>query len=504
MKKLNEKIKKFIDKHQLISGGDHILVGLSGGPDSVAMLRLLLQFQPARHVDSEEAGGPARQTQTPARQTWTDEAGGPARHVQLAEAGGDEAGGKVFNIKISAAHLNHSLRGKNSDDDEKFVKQLCKKLNINLFSSKIDVKSFAKEKKIGIEEASRILRYEYFNDVAKKIGATKIATAHTADDNIETVIMNLVRGTGLKGISGIPVKRGKIIRPLLCLSKDEILSYLKRNKFKFRIDHTNTENVFRRNLIRNKVVGVLKEINPNLPDTVLRFSSIMRQYEDFFNLQSKQFQGLITFSGSSIVLDISKEIGYFEIILMHLLHQNIVQKFGIQPIFGDLEKIISLKSKDKGSIAELSGDLKAIRESKSIVIQRINADKFDGATIQVGRTLDGDYFAFSSRLTEKKKLPKNDHFSELVDPRKIQSGLFLRPWSVGDKINPFGLSGLKKVSDLLTDEKISHSIRKKVLVLCDGKEIVWVCGIRLSDKYKITKATKKVLELKIRYKFELQ
>lgn len=456
MKKLNEKIKKFIDKHQLISKDDHILIGLSGGPDSVSMLYLLLQLQ------------------------------------------------EVFKIKISAAHLNHSLRGKNSDDDEKFVKQLCKKFNIDLFSLKTNVKSYSKEKKIGIEESSRILRYEYFNDVAEKIGATKIATAHTADDNLETVLLNLVRGTGLKGISGIPVKRGKIIRPVLCLSKDKIISYLNVNKYKYRIDQTNTKNVFRRNLIRNKVVGVLKEINPNLTDTVLRFSSIMRQYEDFFNLQSKQFQGLITFSGSSIVLDISKEIDYFEIILMHLLHQNIVQKFGIQPIFGDLEKIISLKNKDKGSMAELSGDLKAIRESKSIVIQRINVDKFDGVTIQVGKTFNGDYFAFSSRLTEKRKLPKNDHLSELIDPRKIQSGLFLRTWSIGDKINPLGLSGLKKVSNLLTDEKVSHSIRKKILVLCDGEEIVWVCGVRLSDKYKLTKTTQKVLELKIRYKFELQ
>jgi tRNA(Ile)-lysidine synthase len=245
-------------------------------------------------------------------------------------------------------------------------------------------------------------------------------------------------------------------------------------------------------------------MNPNLPNTVLRFSELMRQYEDNFNFHYKQFQKLIMYLGNSIVLDISKEIDYFEIIIMHLLHQNIEEQFGIQPILGDLEKIVSLRNKEKGTLAELSNGLLAVRESSSIIIRKLGPDRFDGVRIHIGKTFDGEYFSFAVHLTARRKLPKKERFSELIDFRKIQNGLILRAWSAGDKFRPLGMKGAKKVSDLLTDEKISHSIRSKILVLCDGGEIIWVCGVRLSDKYKITKSTKEFLELKIRYNFELQ
>jgi len=456
LKSLIEKVKKFIDKNGLVENGDTILVALSGGPDSVAMLLILNQLR------------------------------------------------KKYDLKISAAHLNHSLRGKDSDEDEKFVKRLCKTLQIELHTSKVNVKFYSKAKKIGIEEASRELRYEFLNRISKETKASKIATAHTADDNIETVLLNIVRGTGLKGIAGIPLRRNKIIRPILCLSKEEILKYLDEVDAKFRIDNTNKENIFRRNIIRNKVVSVLKEINPNLPETLLRFSHLIRQYEKYFDSHTKQMQGFITESGDSIVLDISKRIDYFETIMMHLLVQRIEQKFDIQPTFSELERVMLLKTQSKGTTIEMSGGLKAVREERSIVIKKSNGPSFDGKTLHIGKRLSGTYFSFDTKLSEEKHLLNQDRFSEVIDFSKVKHGLFLRKWKMGDKIQPLGMKGMKKVSDLLTNSKILHSVRKNILVLCDGSEIIWVCGVRLSDKYKISKSTRKFLHTKIRYEFELQ
>ncbi len=455
MKRLIEKVQKFIVKHELIVKGDHILVALSGGPDSVAMLHIINQFK------------------------------------------------RKFNLKISAAHLNHSLRGKDSDEDEKFVKRLCKSLQIELFTLKVNVKSFSKVRKIGIEETSRELRYEYLNKISKEIKANKIATAHTADDNLETVLLNIVRGTGLKGISGIPIKRSKIIRPMLCLSKDEVLEFLHETNAKFRIDKTNQKNIFRRNLIRNKVVGILKKMNPSLPETVLRFSHLISQYEKYFDSQAKQFQRFIVYSGSSIVLDISEQIDYFEIIIMHLLSQNIEEKFGIQPTMADLEKVVSLKDMNKGALVEISGGLFALRESEKIIIQKSNSKEFNGCSVRVGKNINGDYFSFTSKQTKLKKFSESRSI-ELIDKNKINEELFLRPWKNGDKLTPLGMKNSKKISDILTDFKIPHLNRKRILVLCHGEEIVWICGVRLSEKYKISRSSEEFLQLKIRYEFELQ
>src|ERR1035438_5799483 len=225
MKKTEQKVLKFIDDNSLIQKGDKILVSLSGGPDSVFLLYFLKKYQ------------------------------------------------KKFSVSLYAFHLNHLLRGKDAYLDEDFCKQICSSLNIPFFSVRKNVKQFAHKKKISIEEAGRILRYSELGKLLKKISFNSVATAHNCDDNAETVLLNLIKGTGLKGISGIPVKRDNIIRPILVLPKAEILKYLDLKKIKFRIDSSNFQIDLERNFIRHILLPLIRsKLNPSVDNAIFNSS----------------------------------------------------------------------------------------------------------------------------------------------------------------------------------------------------------------------------------------
>ncbi len=457
MKKFVDEVKKFILRNRLIEKGDHVLIALSGGPDSIALLMVLHELK-------------------------------------------DE-----LQINISAAHLNHSLRGKDADKDEQFSGKFCDNIGVQFFTKKENVRNYAKTNKLSLEEAGRELRYRFLKETSEKIGATKTATGHNADDNLETIIQNFVRGSGLRGIAGIPVKRDRIIRPLLSTSRKEILEYLENKKIKYRIDKTNQKEIYRRNVIRRKIVPELMKLNPNLFETTVRFSEIIRESLSALEKSSEKFQHLITKSGNSINLDISDNINYFEIIIMQLLSRNIEQTFGFIPTFNDIDSILSLIANEKGAVVQISNSLEAIRESKSILIRKKTEDAEFSSIVIPGSKIITDDFVFNTEFIDKNNIVlQTDKFVEFIDADKIKRKLQLRNWKSGDKIKPIGMKGIKKVSDLLTDAKIKHSTRKKILVLRDDEDIVWVCGVRLSDKFKISSETKNVLRLNIRYDFELQ
>ena len=229
IKKIDQKILKFINEESLLSKGDKVLVAFSGGTDSVFLLSFLLKYK------------------------------------------------KRFNIQLAAFHLNHNLRGKEAIDDEKYCRKFSRDNKIKYFSESKNVKMFAKKNKISMEEAGRKIRYSELERIANKNDFNKIATAHNANDNTETVLLNLIKGTGLKGISGIPVKRGKIIRPILSVSRDEILSYLEKKKIPYRTDSSNLSSEYERNFLRNKIIPDLKDrLNPQLDNTLLKSSTIFR------------------------------------------------------------------------------------------------------------------------------------------------------------------------------------------------------------------------------------
>jgi len=225
MKATEQKVLRFIKENELLFSGEKILVALSGGPDSVFLLHLLNKYK------------------------------------------------KKFKIELGAVHINHLLRGTDSERDELFCKIICAELSIPFYLLRTDVKTFAKKSKTSLEVAGRKIRYEFFDKTAKANKYDKIVTAHNADDNAETVLLNLIKGTGIKGIAGIPVRRNNIVRPILSLTKKEILDYLDENKFEYRIDESNLSNDFERNFLRNEVIPLIrKNINPSFSNSVLNTS----------------------------------------------------------------------------------------------------------------------------------------------------------------------------------------------------------------------------------------
>ena len=238
---MKNKVIETIKKYNLIESGDKIVLGVSGGPDSISMLNILNEIK-------------------------------------------DE-----YKFEIYVAHINHMIR-EEAEDDEKYVQKYCEKNNIQCFVKRIDVQQIANIKKIGTEEAGRNIRYEFFEEVMKKVGATKIGVAHNKNDKIETIIMNLLRGSGLSGIKGIgPIRENKYIRPLIECERQEIEQYCEEQKLDPRIDKTNFENDYTRNKIRNIVIPYIKnEFNPNIIETMDRLSQLVTDESNYMELHTKK------------------------------------------------------------------------------------------------------------------------------------------------------------------------------------------------------------------------
>ena len=235
---LEEKFLNTVKENKLINENDVIVVGVSGGPDSIALLSCLNKYK------------------------------------------------EKFKCKIVVAHINHLIR-EDSTDDEQFVENTCKKMNIPFYKKRVEVEKIAKDKKRGTEETGRIIRYEFFDKVAEKVNANKIAIAHNMNDNAETMLLNLLRGCGMSGLEGIqPEEYGKYIRPLINCSREEIENYCEKNNLNPRIDSTNKENIYNRNIIRNKIIPELKLINSNFVENVSRTSKIIRSNNEYIAKQS--------------------------------------------------------------------------------------------------------------------------------------------------------------------------------------------------------------------------
>ena len=244
---LEEEVLKTINKYKMIQNGDKIVIGVSGGPDSITLLNILNEFK------------------------------------------------EKLNINIYVAHINHMIR-KEADEETKYVHDFCKKINVEFYSKKINVKEEAKKLKIGTEEAGRNIRYDFFEEVAKKVGANKIATAHNSNDNAETVLMNIFRGSSVSGLKGIePIRDGKFIRPLIETSRKRIEEYCAENKLNPRYDKTNKENIYTRNKVRNLLIPYIqKEFNPNIIDGINRLSNIAKEEEEFLNsVVKKEYKKLL-------------------------------------------------------------------------------------------------------------------------------------------------------------------------------------------------------------------
>jgi tRNA(Ile)-lysidine synthase len=451
MKVIEQKVLRFIKENNLILSGDKTLIALSGGPDSIFLLHFLNKFR------------------------------------------------KKFKIEIGAAHINHLLRGKDSERDKVFCKAVCNELAVPLYILHKDVKSYAKKNKLSLEAAGRKIRYEFFERISKSNKYIKIATAHNADDNAETVLLNLIKGTGPKGIAGIPVWRDNIIRPILSLSKNEILDYLNANKFEFRIDESNQSSEFERNFLRNDVIPLIRQkLNPALSSTILNSSINFQKLNMMINKMTNELKsGCVVKSKKYVSIPINLFNEAEEIILLQMIKNIVDENFLVQTASNDLKKIRNLAVKQSGRSEELTEGLLALRERKHIIIKKKSLlKKEDQFEILIGETKSIGGIKLSIRQIGREKAnPSADPTIEFIDAEKVRDKFVVRIWMNGDKFSPIGLRGTKKISDYLNDIKIDSSEKKNQLVLINHGKIVWVIGKRLDDHYKITKKTKKVLEL---------
>ncbi len=450
MKRTEQKVLKFIEQQKLINNGDRILVAFSSGPDSVFALHFLNKFR------------------------------------------------KKYKIELLALHFNHGLRGKESDDDASFAKEFCAGLNIEFMAQKLSVKIFAKKNKFSIEEAARLLRYKNLEDIAKKRSCTKIVTAHNLSDNTETILMNLFNGTGLSGLKGIPIQRENIIRPLICLSKQEILDYLRKEKINYRVDLSNLSDDFRRNYIRNRIIPLIKsKLNPQIDEALFRSSqNLANSLQLNETLVAHLISRFVTCTLDAVNIQINLSEIFHGVIPGEVLRAILKEHFEHSIEFDDYQKINSLLSKQKGRHVQLSSNLIALRESESIRIQRVQKTSNGKVELGIGCKVFLGSREFGVESIDKEKIKfRNDGRTEFISADNLNEKFILRVWKSGDKFKPLGMNHFKKVSDFLTDLKIPSSARKDQLVLLNRNQIVWVVGLRIDNRFKLNSKTKKVYKL---------
>lgn len=448
---LIKKIKKNISENSIIDEKDRILVGLSGGPDSIFLLYILHNY---------------------------------------------------FNNQLIIAHINHKLRGVDSDLDEKFVRTISQKLKIPLYVIREDVKKLSNENKKSIEEVGREVRFSFFDKTLKVENFNKIALGHNLDDNVETILINFIKGSGTKGLIGIPEKRDNIIHPIINIKKEEILKFLEENKIEYRVDKTNFEIDFLRNKVRNYLLPIIeKEFNKNFKEKILSLSNILKVEDRFLdNLVENIKNDLMEFENDFIKID-NKKFQKLDLSLKRRLIRKAIDYFNRDlreyPL-EHIDKVISLENKKTGKEIELPFNLIAVKDKNKIIIEKKGVE-IPNFYIEIPDIGLYELAGMKIELTLVEKISKvKDIFTSFFDYDKIEFPIKFRKPKFGEKFKPLGLKEEKKIQDFFVDNGIPKSVRWNLPILLDKKDdILWIVGVRISDDYKVTNLTKRVICIKI-------
>jgi tRNA(Ile)-lysidine synthase len=455
---LLSRVKGTIRRHCLLQIGDRVLIACSGGPDSAALLNLLYGIK------------------------------------------------DNYQIQLYLAHINHGLRGSDSEKDETFVKSLGRVFDLPVFVKKIGVKKLSQREKLSIEEAARMARYEFFEALADRLKIDKIATGHTQNDQAETVLMRLLRGAGPAGLSGIPIKRGRIIRPLLKVPRKDILKYLKVNRIRFRVDKTNLKSHYLRNKVRNRLLPQLsKEYNPNLVAVLSRTAENLSESQSFINQQIELQTGRILSrqDKNSIILNLPK-LRRLSLVLQKGMIRSAWQKLSgeLYPLdFDEVDRVLRLAISGKaGQRVNLKKNYWAEKSRASLIFMQ-KEPKLNKLRIPLKKEirLDKLHLKIKSEIFNRSDLPdkistRNEREAYL-DLDKFTLPPVLRGWKNGEKFKPLGMEGSKKLSDFFTDLKVPRYLRENVPVLSSNGRIAWVVGYRISEDFKVIPQTKRVLHL---------
>ena len=467
LEKTVEKVLLDIKDKSLINKGDIIVVGFSGGPDSVCLLHVLKNIE------------------------------------------------EIMNIKLVAVHVNHMLRGQDSFEDEKYSKSFCEKLNIELKVKQIDLESIAKKKKLSIEEAGRDERYKIFEKVVKELNADKIAVAHNKNDQAETVLMNIIRGTGLSGLKGMDFKRGKIIRPLLNIDRLEIEEYCNKYNLEPRIDKSNLETIYTRNKIRLDLIPYISEhFNVDIISKLTKMSEIIKNENDFIEYYTDKLYNkvLIRKRDGEVVLNIKTFNTYHKGAKGRILRKAIKEVIGfikgIESVH--IDDIIKLALDGRvGAVIHLPHKIRVEKSYETLKVYQFKA--FPQVNLyEIKLNVPGDTFIKDEKFilradiiddimddinSDRYKNNQNTSTIQYFDYDKLVEGINIRKRESGDIIKPLNSNGTKKIKKYFIDEKIPIDIRNNIPLVAKGKEIVWIIGYVISDNYKVTLSTRKVLKL---------
>ena len=423
---LVKKVKEFIEKEDLFSKQDKILVALSGGADSVALTRILI----------------------------------------------------TLGYHCEAAHCNFELRGEESDRDEDFVRNFCRSLNIKCHSIHFETRRYAAQQSISIEMAARELRYNWFSKIHEESDCQVVAVAHHKDDSVETMLLNLIRGTGINGLLGIRPKNGNVVRPLLCASRQEVVAYLHRMNQTYVTDSTNLEDEYTRNKIRLNLLPLMEEINPSVKDGLVKTAS-------YLNDISKVYQQAIKESIDRIFITPEKEIS-----IEKLMNEPAPQALLFEVLFPlgfnstQVEEVYGSLNGQPGK-RFISSQWQVVKDRDLLLIEKVKTAN------------DKPQIIFEEVLLTKEFVIPKDKNTACFDANKFKGVISIRKWEKGDYFIPFGMKGKKLVSDFMTDSKFSLLKKEQQWVLSCNDQIAWLIGERTDNRFRIDDSTQKVIIAKL-------
>lgn len=446
---LLSRFEEFLTHNALVKHGTGVLVAVSGGVDSMVLLNLF------RAIASE------------------------------------------WDLTLSLAHINHGLRGEESDGDEEFVRDFAIEAGLQIFSTRIDIPEFQSIHHVSRQEAARTLRYEFFERARHEAGADVVATAHHADDNAETVLMNALRGAGIRGLTGIPMRREPgIIRPLLFASRADIEAYAHDHGIRYRQDSSNTSRTYRRNSLRLDVLPALgRELQTDAVKSLNRLSSLMRSLNDLVARETARVSPAVIFSSGERTTIAVGPLRAQPLFLQEELVLSVLRRLEIEPSESKVTSVLALCDQPSGRVIDLSGRYHVLRDRDTLIVSARESVTFE-REIEIGGTYDFPGFRFS--VQPAVSVPRTFGGSQdtaYADADLLGRRLVLRSWREGDWFIPLGMSGRKKLSDFFVNSKISRVRKPEIPILESDGAIVWICGLRLDNRFRVSPSTRRAVQL---------
>lgn len=447
-----KRFKEIIENYNLIEKNDTIIIGSSGGPDSQFLTYMLNEIK------------------------------------------------VEYNLNLILAHLNH-LHRKEASKDENLVKETAKKLDIKFQIKRASMDEYARANKISSEDAGRRLRYAFFNEIAQKYPGAKIAIAHNKNDQAETMIMRMIRGTGIDGLCAMAYKSSNIIRPILSIEKREIINYLDQNSISYAYDKTNGENDYTRNYIRNEVIPKMENVNPQAVDNLYNLSELLKN--DLYIIKSRVDEAYDYAIKSVNNYNISFDKNRFES-LDDSLKSRVLRR-AILKLKGDLKDFSKENIDQFLNVISLDNGKESVKDNLTFIKNYRTYDLYINQSIKLGKTsellnidniLNFNGLIFKATLDDK--INENDKYTAYFDCDKIKFPLTIRYRQNGDKFKPYGMNNNKKLKDFFIDEKVDRNLRDKIPLIISNDEIIWIVGHRVSNDFKVDKTTSNILKIEVK------